>query len=60
MSEIEKLLPYSCKVEADQKCLKISTHVYSDHPVKAVREATQMFLDAKIQLEKEGFKVAPL
>lgn len=60
MSEIEKLLPYSCKIEADQKCLKISTHVYTDLPVRAVSDAVDMYKEAKRQLEKEGFKVAPL
>lgn len=60
MSEIEKLLPYSCKIEADQKCLKISTHVHGDNGGVVVTQAANMWLEAKLRLEKEGFKVAPL
>lgn len=58
--EIQKLLPFSCKIEADQKCIKISTHVYSDTDKGAVGDAVVMFLHAKETLEKQGFKVAPL
>lgn len=60
MSEVEKLLPFSCKIEADQKCLKISTHTYSDVPYRAVDECVDMFVRAKQLLEEKGFKVAPL
>ena len=60
IEEIKKLLPYSCKVSTDQKCVKIDTHVYADSSAGAVHAAFEMWLNAKKMFQNIGVTVAPL
>lgn len=70
--ELQKLLPYSCKIEADQlykysvklettqKCVNSTVHVYSDNIITAKTEAISLLKETMDALRKDGFRTGPL